>query len=113
MAKKGPEDIFSDEVREVFKHRSDVFAFRIESSHTCPGIPDWCVFYQGGRVFFLELKAGASLTPAQRVIHGIMQRLGIEFYILTKTDNGVRINSKNPQTLKQCIESILEEKPDE
>lgn len=86
-----PELAFSRAVSKALKDPEilgKLFAFRIESSCTCPGIPDWCVIFPGGQTLMVELKAGSRLTPAQVVIHRQLLALDIPTIVLTKLKTG-------------------------
>jgi hypothetical protein len=70
------------------------FAFRIESSHTCPGVPDWLFLFGPSKYLFLELKAAnGSLTKAQKIVLPLMDKLGVPVKVLTKTKQGCMITN--------------------
>lgn len=105
-----PEARFSAEVKAALKKFRGVLAFRIESSHTAPGFPDWIVFSYG-RVILIELKvAGGKLTTAQKVLHSQLSALKIPLYLLTKTANNVLIGSMEFNSLHAALAEILKEK---
>jgi hypothetical protein len=103
-----PEAKFSREFSNELK-KYDLFSFRIESSHTCPGLPDWCILYQG-KVIFVELKYGAGrLTPAQVIVHRTFKNVKVPIHILRRTTNGVIIDSTvEVATVKEAIDWLLE-----
>lgn len=109
-----PEARFSNEFRLSLKNYEGpvalVFGFRIETSHTCPGAPDWCVLTSGGKVIFVELKVKSGFTPAQKVIHKLWARMGIKIRVLRRRDNGVILdNNLEPKTLQECVAIIIDE----
>lgn len=101
------EKYFSDQVRDALR-KMDIFAFRVETSHTCPGHPDW-VLWLPGRIVYMELKVdGGRLTKAQRILHQTMQGLGLELYVLTKTQYGVMVNDEEPVPLVEALRNVVE-----
>lgn len=91
-------------------------AFRIESSHTFPGCPDWLFLFGPTKYLFLELKAeGGSLTRAQRIVLPAMLKLGLPVKVLTKTRHGsilTDVGKKDGQsfrTAEELIEYLVEE----
>lgn len=108
-----PEERFSQEFRAALKlyegPTAMVFGFRIETSHTCPGAPDWCVLASGGRVIFVELKVNSGFTKSQKVIHKLWKALGINIRVLRKKDNGVILDdSLEPRSLQECVKLIID-----
>lgn len=104
---KTPEARFSDEFRAAIKRLRGVLGFRIESSHTAPGFPDWIVFtFETIRLIELKVEGG-SLTTAQKVLHAQLASLKIPVYLLTKTNNGVRLNSTEFNRLDDALAAIL------
>lgn len=87
-----PEAKLSKQVARAARQYSDqVFATRLETSQTCPGLPDWIFVGEGGKAVFIELKAGAQLTPAQKLVRRLFQQLNIPYILLTQLANNVRI----------------------
>ena len=109
-----PEERFSQEFRAALKlykgPTAMVFGFRMETSHTCPGAPDWCVLTSGGKVKFVELKVASGFTKSQKVIHKLWAAMGIKVRVLRKKDNGVILdNNLEPKSLQECVKSIIDE----
>ena len=109
-----PEAKLSQALAEQMKLlKSVVFATRIESSQTCPGLPDWMFVAVGGKTAFVELKAGASLTPAQKIIRHQFKTLSIPYVLLTQLKNSVRLSLVDQQvffpTLTDAVEYIMTE----
>lgn len=114
----GAEARFSRELAVAIKpyQWKRFIAFRIESSHTMPGIPDWLFLFGGTRFLFLELKAAnGKLTAAQRIVLPAMEKLNIPVKVLTKTRNGIMIASvgrKDGQsfpTVKEFVRYLVQE----
>lgn len=80
--------------------------YRVESSHTAPGFPDWVVFADG-RTHYFELKAGSPLTKAQIVFHRKALEVGIKIHVLTKIANAVSIGSMNFSRLEEAIKAAI------
>lgn len=48
------------------------------------GVPDRIVFFPGGQVFFIEMKApGGELRPSQRIQHPRLEALGNKVYVFS------------------------------
>ncbi|HWT40367.1 MAG TPA: VRR-NUC domain-containing protein [Dongiaceae bacterium] len=102
-----PEARFSDEVRAALKRMRGVLGFRIESSHTAPGFPDWVIFtWEAIRLVELKVEGG-TLTTAQKVLHAQLASLKIPVYLLTKAKNGVRVNHTEFNKLEAALAAIL------
>lgn len=114
----GPEAYFSEQLRTAFKPYmyKQVIAFRIETSHTFPGCPDWIVLFKGGNYLFLELKAyDNGLTRAQKIVLPAMERLGIPIKLLTKKRRHIIITSVGKENCqefantKDLVENLIKE----
>lgn len=102
-----PEARFSAEVRAALKKMRGVLAFRMETSHTAPGFPDWIVF-AWETIKLIELKVeGGKLTPAQAVLHSQLASLKIPVYLLTKGKNSVMVNSIKFNKLPDALAAIV------
>lgn len=102
-----PEARFSQDVKAALKRFKGVLGFRVESSHTAPGFPDW-VFFAYGVIRLVELKVeGGSLTTAQKVLHAQLASLKIPVYLLTKGKNTVIVNSQEFNKLDEALAFIL------
>lgn len=113
---KGPEGRFSKELSDAIKpyQWKKFIGFRIESSHTMPGIPDWLFLFGPTKYLFIELKAATgTLTAAQRITFPAMVRLGIPVKVLTKKRNSIMITDvgkKDGQsfpTINAFIQEVL------
>jgi hypothetical protein len=103
---RGPEARFSAEFAKALK-KAGIVGYRLETSHTFPGCPDWLLLLPN-RVVFIELKAGSSIRPAQAIVHQLMRKLKIEIYVLTKHVIGAKIDSDEPHALDVILSTIVE-----
>lgn len=56
------------------------------------GWPDRTVFCKEGIVFFIEFKRkGKKITPAQRIIKRILEKLGFDYYVCDEIGQAERI----------------------
>ncbi len=103
-----PEARFSSTFGKELKRRG-LLAFRMESSHTFPGLPDWCIVTQY-RVHFIELKSEKGrLTPAQVVTHNLFKLAGQQIRVLRQLKNSVTIDdTEEYSTLKEAVDKLLE-----
>lgn len=107
-----PEQRFSRQFKQAFDLQcltgNGGFAFRLETSHTFPGLPDWCCIIPG-KVFFVELKVSPyKVSPTQIIAHAIIRKLNIPVFVLTKYKDGITIDSNSKFPLQKCIEIIVE-----
>lgn len=51
------------------------------------GVPDRIVLMPEGRVYFVEMKYGKGvLSPKQKLVHAMFEKLGIDVYILSSKE---------------------------
>lgn len=114
----GAEARFSREIAVAIKpyQWKKFIAFRIESSHTMPGIPDWLFLFGPDKYLFLELKAhNGRLTAAQRIVLPAMEKLGVPVKLLTKNRGGIiltdvgRKDGISFKSTKELISYIIQE----
>jgi len=108
-----PEQILSQEVSKAVKRRqwASLIAFRLESSHTFPGLPDWLFLFGGNKFLFVELKAGSTLTKAQKVVHKFFDKFTIPYIVLTKINGGVIVNNEDKTfpTVEDWLTDVIKE----
>jgi len=74
----GQKPVFSHPANERTSIRGSVLAHRAGQR---AGTPDWLFWLPEGRTLSVELKAGASLSPAQRAFRDEIQALGHPWHL--------------------------------
>lgn len=103
-----PELALSKKFANILRRRRDNFSFRIESSHTCPGAPDWAV-HSKGSMFYVELKSGHHVTAAQKVVHSKLRHHKIPVWVLTQHPNSVSIKNESVTKEFESLDLAVDE----
>lgn len=107
-----PEQKFSKEFKAAALRQCPTSAMitRIESSLTCPGLPDWLIILPGGTHIWVELKVAPNgLLPAQRAVLRRLHNLNVNQFVLKKYANYVMLEDIRFETLDEAVRALIGE----
>ena len=74
------------------ERRDEITGARLKAMGVMPGMPDLLAGSEKEKIFFVELKKkGGRLSPAQKLVHELLQTIGIEVYVLDELEDVVSL----------------------